>query len=487
MRCDALRDSVAGMPKTSRREFLFTTLAARAVVAQERGKRPNVVFFMTDDHGAWATGVYGCKQMLTPNIDRLAREGMRFDNAFAATPVCSPSRITYFTGKLPCAHGVQDWIVPKESFGPTGVQVLAAHESFTEVLARNGYHLGLSGKWHMGGDEHMQEGFTWWHTVPGGGGSYQDPEFVENGRTIKKQGFKTDLVGDGAVAFLNHHQATRPADPFFLYVPFSAPHTPYNYQPEEYRAPYAKSDFACFPREPQNPRQNTGLARNHGNEESMRAYSALVTALDANVGKVLRKLDEMGALNDTLVVFTADQGWNAGHHGLWGKGNGTVPRNVLEESIRVPMIWRHDGRIPAGSSSEAMVSSYDFFPTILEYLGCETAPDKDRVGTSYAPILRGEKPAWRDRLFFEYAEVRSIRTKTIKLVMRAKPWPSEMYDLEADPGERTNIFDNPQYAKVRERLVQELEGYFRQRGAPPLDEWRKSAKLTVTEYKSISD
>lgn len=475
------------MPQPSRRQFLFATLGAAALAAQQPRKRPNVVFFMTDDHGAWANGTYGCAQIRTPNIDRLASGGMRFDNAFAATPVCSPSRITYFTGKLPCAHGVQDWIVPKESFGPAGVKVLAAHETFTEVLARNGYHVGLSGKWHMGADEHTQEGFSWWHTVPGGGGTYQDPEFIENGRTVKKQGYKTDLVGDGAVAFLDHHRATRKDDPFFLYVPFYAPHTPYNYQPETYREPYQDSDFACFPRDPQHPRQNTGLARNHLNTESMRAYSALITGLDTNVGKILRKLQDMGTLDETLVVFTADQGWNAGHHGVWGKGNGTVPRNMLEESIRVPMIWHHPGRIQAGVHSDAMVSSYDFFPTILEYLGCETAADKDRAGTSYAPLLRGEKPAWRDRLFFEYAEVRSIRTKTMKLVMRATPWPSEMYDLEADPGEKRNVIDEPKYANVRQSLTKELESYFQQRGAPPIDEWRKSAKLTVTQYKSISD
>ena len=446
-----------------------------------------MVFFMTDDHGAWATGAYGCGEMHTPNIDRLARGGMRFDNAFAATPVCSPSRVTYFTGKLPYVHGVQDWIIPKESFGPAATQVLKDHETFSEVLARNGYHLGLSGKWHMGGDEMAQEGFSYWHTVPGGGGVYEDPEFVENGKTVKKPGYKTDLLGDGAVNFLSQHQATRPDDPFFLYVPFYAPHTPYNYQPEAYRAPYAGSKFSCFPREPQNPKQNVGLAKNHLNEESMLAYSALITGLDSNMGKVLKKLEEMGAAENTLVIFTADQGWNAGHHGVWGKGNGTVPRNMLEESIRVPMIWRHPGSIKAGSRSDAMISSYDFFPTILDYLDCQTTPDKDRVGQSYVPFLRGQRPAWRDRLFFEYAEVRSVRTKTMKLVLRAKPWWSEMYDLEADPGEKRNVLDDPKYAKLRASLTKELEDYFSERGAPAIDDWKESARLTVTEYKSISD
>ncbi len=462
-------------------------LGITALSAQPKRTRPNVVFFMTDDHGAWATSVYGCGEMRTPNLDRLARGGMRFDNAFAATPVCSPSRVTYFTGKLPYAHGVQDWLVPKESYGPNATQVLKNQVSFSEVLAANGYHLGLSGKWHMGGDQNMQEGFSSWYTVAGGGGPYKDPEFVKNGERVKTTGYKTDLVGDGAVDFLNQHQATRAEDPFFLYVPFYAPHTPYNYQPEKYRAPYADSKFDCFPRAPQNPRQNTGLAKNYLNEESMRAYSALVTGIDTNVGKVLQKLEETGALENTLVIFTADQGWNAGHHGVWGKGNGTVPRNMYEESIRVPMIWQHPGHIAAQSRSDAMISNYDFFPTILDYLDCTVAPDKNRVGQSYAPILRGGTPHWRDRLFFEYAEVRSIRTRTMKLVMRADPWPSEMYDLEADPGEAKNVFNDAKYASVRASLTKELEGYFHAHGAPPLNEWKKSTRLTVTQYKSISD
>ncbi|MCZ2156558.1 MAG: sulfatase-like hydrolase/transferase [Bryobacterales bacterium] len=473
-----------------RRAFLTGGLglavAAQSHRTRQTSRHPNVVFFMTDDHGAWATSVYGCAEMHTPNLDRLARGGMRFDNAFAATPVCSPSRVTYFTGKLPYAHGVQEWILPRESFGPNSIQVLKGHETFTEVLARHGYHIGLSGKWHMGGDEQAQEGFTDWYTVPGGGGPYKDVEFVKNGKKILEKGFKTDHVGDGAVDFLNRHQAERPQDPFFLYTAFYAPHTPYNYQPEVYREPYANAKFDCFPRLPQNPRQNVGLVKDYLNEESMRAYSALITGLDANIGKVLAKLEEMGVLEDTLIIFTADQGWNAGQHGVWGKGNGTIPRNMYEESIRVPMVWQHPGNIAPGSHSEAMISSYDFFPTILDYLGFETKPDKDRVGKSYSPILRGAPPSWRDRLYFEYADVRAIRTKTLKLLRRAKPWPDEMYDLEADPDEAKNVIDDPRYQATRARLTKELDDYFRDHGAPTIDNWRRSTRVTVTGEKSIA-
>jgi choline-sulfatase len=481
------RDATRPAPCFSRRGFLASALAALPLGAQGQRKLPNVLFVMTDDHGAWATGVGGCAEMQTPHIDALARGGMRFTNAFAATPVCSPSRVTWFTGKLPCAHGVQDWIVPKESFGPESEPVLAKHESFPEVLARHGYHMGMSGKWHMGGDEQAQEGFSYWHTVPGGGSPYKDAEFVTNGKRAVQPGFKTDRVGDGGVEFLKLHQQTRPDDPFFLNLSFYAPHTPYNYQPDEYRAPYLESPFSCFPRDEQHPRQNVGLARNHRDEESMRAYSALITGLDANLGKVMRQIQEMGALDNTVVIFTADQGWNAGHHGMWGKGNGTAPRNMYEESIRVPLIWSHPAAIGAGIVSEAFVSSYDFFPTLLDYLGIETEPHKDRVGRSYSTFLRGQESSWRDRLYFEYAYVRSIRTRTSKLVLRAQGRPSELFDLEADPGETTNVFDDPRYRAVREALTKDLEAFFREQGAPPLDEWEKTSTRTVTYQKSISD
>lgn len=477
----------------NRRAFLSTALAASTLCAQtkpattasaqSKSKRPNIVFIMTDDHGSWATGAYGCKDIKTPNIDALARDGVKFQNAFASTPVCSPSRLTYFSGKMPYAHGVQDWIIAPEAFGPESTPVLKDHESFTEVLARNGYHLGLSGKWHMGGDEHAQEGFTHWHTIPGGGGPYQDQEFVENGVKSVKPGFKTDHVGDGAVRFLEAHQRTHANEPFFLNLSFYAPHTPYNYQPEVYREPYKDSAFSCYPRVPVHPWLNANYEVHHINTESMRAYSALITAADANIGKVLRQLKKMGVMENTLIIFTADQGWNAGHHGVWGKGNGTVPRNMYEESIRVPMIWRLPGKERAGTTCDAMISSYDFFPTLLDYVGLETSPDKQRVGESYAPFLRGEEPQWRDRLFFEYADVRSLRTRTKKLLLRAKPLPPELYDLEADPQETKNVAGDPRYAEVQNALTRELEAFFAKQGAPPIDQWQKRSIRTVTQYK----
>ncbi|MCW5978890.1 MAG: sulfatase-like hydrolase/transferase [Bryobacteraceae bacterium] len=461
------------MSGITRRSFL-----AAAGAAGSAPRRPNVVMFMTDDHGAWALGSYGCNDLRTPNIDRLASGGARFTRAFACTPVCSPSRMTYFTGRLPSRHGVQDWLRPEDSFGEKTRRWLDGHPTFSEVLARNGYRLGMSGKWHMGDDENAQAGFSWWNTVPGGGGPYRDPEFVKNGRRAKVAGYKTDIVTGGALEFLDSVRN----DPFFLYVPYYAPHTPFDYQPETYRAPYAQAAFSCFPDAPPHPWQNPGLKEHHGNRASKLAYSALITGVDHNVGRIVSRLQERGLRDNTLIVFTADQGWNAGHHGVWGKGNGTWPFNMYEESLHVPLIWNLPNAIRPGRVLTPMVSSYDFFPTILDYLGIDAPRDPVRVGRSYAAFLRGDAPATPNRLYFEYSFVRAVRTENLKYVQRTKEWPSELYDLETDPGETRNVIADRAYRKPLDALRRDLDRFFAEAGAPPIEQWRATTEQQLTVY-----
>ena len=469
-----------------RRAFLGTAAAAGALsaAAKARRKRPNVVMFMTDDHGAWTLGCYGCAQMRTPNIDALARGGARFERAFACTPVCSPSRLTWITGQLPAAHTVQDWLVPEDSFGPNSHAWLDGHLTYSEILAKQGYTLGMCGKWHMGHDDQAQRGFSYWATVPGGGGPYQDVEFVKNGERVKTTGFKTDRVGDFAIEFLDQRRGKE--DPFYLLVPFYAPHTPYDFQPEEYREPYNNSDLSCFPRgAAAHPWANRGLRGHLNKRASMQAYSALIGGVDANVGRIVRKLEEMGVRDDTLVIFTADQGWNAGQHGFWGKGNGTWPFNMYEESIRVPLIWNHPRRIAPGGTPRQMVSSYDYFPTLLDYLGIPAPPrDQRRVGRSYAPILHGRQIRWDNRLYFEYSFVRGVRTENLKLVQRTAEWPSELYDLEADPNEARNLYDDPAYQKQRAALQADLNRFFVRSGAAPLESWHRDVRQNLTKYSN---
>ncbi len=437
--------------------------------------------FMTDDHGAWATGTYGCPEIKTPNLDALAGGGAKFSRAYACTPVCSPSRMTWITGRIPSTHGVQDWLRPTDSFEPaTTKRWLEGHPTYSEILARNGYTLGMSGKWHMGDDDKAQAGFSYWATVPGGGGPYKDVEFVRNGERIKTTGYKTDRVGDYGLEFLDQRKGKD--EPFYLLMPFYAPHTPYDYQPEEYRQPYQDSAFSCYPKTVKHAWQNRGLSVHHDNKRSMHAYGALITGMDANVGRVVKRLDEMGVRDNTLVVFSADQGWNAGHHGVWGKGNGTWPFNMYEESIRVPLVWNHPGRIKAGQTLDPMVSSYDYFPSILDYLGVSAPPDRKRVGRSYADFLRGRSPRWNNRLYFEYSYVRGLRTENLKLIQRTKEWPSEMFDLEADAGETRNVYDDAAYRKQRDALRADMDRFFSRTGAPEQESWRSTTRQHLTEY-----
>jgi arylsulfatase A-like enzyme len=440
---------------------------------------PNLVLIMADDHGAWASGAYGCPDIHTPNIDRLAQTGTKFTQSLVCTPVCSPSRMTYLTGQMPSTHGVQDYLLREDSTGPTSRKWLDQHLTYTEVLARNGYNLGMCGKWHMGQDERAQAGFSDWSTVPSGGGPYKDPVFVRNGKQTPVAGFREDAIGDFALEFLDKQKNS--AQPFCLSVNFYAPHIPYNYQPEKYRTPYDAAKFSCFPDLPADPEQNKVLQSLYGKRESKLGYSALITALDANVGRILDRLTELSLREDTLVVLTADHGWNAGHHGLWGKGNGSIPLNMYEESLRVPLIWNHPGRIPRGKSIPNMVSSYDFFPSILDYLALHASPDARRVGASYIPLIQGAKQVRRERLYFEYAYMRAVRTGTMKYVERTDNWKSALYDLSADPHETRNLLDHPGYQDTVHLLQSDLHQYFEQVGAPPIERWRTTTQQHLPE------
>jgi len=459
--------------------LIAVLLALAPAFAPAAAERLNVIFILSDDQGAWAWHGAGASEFHTPNLDRLAAEGTVFANAFVATPVCSPSRLTFFTGRMPSGHGLQFHLL--EGKQPDSEPLLAHQPAYTDILAANGYTVGLAGKWHLGGDLHPHAGFTYWRVLHGT--AFRDPEVVIDGRRVKRAGFKTDLEADYALEFIEQNKDR----PFFLYWAANAPHRDYDYQPAADRAPYRGSAFPSFPREPMHPWQNPNpqLAGDHGNEESMTSYAALVTGLDRNIGRLLERLRELGLLERTLIVFSSDNGYNTGHHGLWGKGSGSVPFNLYEESVRVPLIWWRPGRVPAGVRAGQFVANYDFFPTLLDYLGLSAPADPRRVGRSYAPLLRGEPlPGWVNRVFFEYAYMRGVRTETEKYLERTPDWPGEYYDLAQDPGERRNLFDDPARAPRRAELAALVAAHFAGLGAPPLAEWRTTTQQRLPFYST---
>lgn len=490
-------------------------------------KRKNILFVLNDDHGAWAMGCAGNAELRTPNLDRLAASGTRFDNLFCVSPVCSPARMSIYTGKIPSQHGVHDWLAkghldesvlseelrqafrspnpaweyrwPKSQLqGDRPIRYLDGHVAFSEILAKNGYECALSGKWHMGDSYTPQAGFTYWKTTAMGGENYFYPVVLENGvMELKKGRYVTDLITDNALDFLRNRR--RKNAPFFMAVHYTAPHSPWSEasHPREYIDLYRDCPFASVPNVPPHPwapyagktleewnrESHEGIrfsSAKYGpipetwqehRRESLTGYYAAITAMDANLGRILSYLESTGQLEDTIVIFTADNGMNMGHHGIWGKGNGTMPVNMYDTSVKVPGLFSCPGVIREGVVSHEMVSHYDFYETILDLAGIIYEKPETLPGVSFAGLLTGEKDRVRDSVvvYDEYGPCRMIRTREWKYVLRYPQGPNELYDLVSDPGEERNLAEDPAYDDLRERLGRQLGQWFETYVSPQFD------------------
>lgn len=434
--------------------------------------RPNVVVIMTDDQGAWALGCSGNKEIQTPNIDRLAKEGMRFENCFCASPVCSPARASFLTGRIPSQHGVHDWIREGNISDPEGrfmgkdrpIEYLKGLLGYTEVLKENGYRCGLSGKWHLGDQERPQKGFEFWYAFAFGGGDYYNAPMIENGKIVEEPEYLTEAIGDGALRFLD--TVADGKDPFYLSVHFTAPHSPWDREnhPNEYLGLYENCAFESCPNLPVHPWQINSAPVGVGErrKENLQGYFAAVTAMDVQVGRVLDCIESMGVRENTLIVFTSDNGMNMGHHGIWGKGNGTYPQNMYDNSVKVPFIASRPGSVPENSVESGLWSHYDFFPSLLDYLGFENPVAEELPGRSFASVLRGEEGEARDSvvIYDEYGPVRMIRSRREKYVRRFPGGPDEYYDLVTDPDEERNRIDDGKCASRIEELRTEMDAWF---------------------------
>ena len=432
--------------------------------------RPNIVFILSDDQGPWAAGCYGNAEIRTPAIDRIAQTGMRFDNFFVATPVCSPSRATFLTGRIPSQHGVHDWI-REGNVGESAAAYLDGEVAYTDILAENGWNCGLSGKWHLGHSQLAQHGFAHWYVHQQGGGPYNNAPMIRDGELITEPGYVTTAITDDALAFIDRH-----ADgdaPFYLGVHYTAPHSPWTGHPQEIVDSYDNCAFDSCPQEAIHPwAVGHPLSENClGNREMLKGYFAAVTAMDRDIGRILDKLEERGLREDTLVVFVSDNGFSCGHHGFWGKGNGTYPPNMYENSIKVPFVVSHPGHIPAGSIQAAMVSAYDFMPTLLDYLGLPLPERLDLPGQSVLPLLLGAGDTGRQVvvIYDEYGATRMMRTEEWKYVHRYPDGPHELYDLVNDPDERANLADDPNQAERIGDLKRRLEAWYERYVVPDRD------------------
>lgn len=441
--------------------------------------RPNIVLVVTDDQGPWAWGRASGGAVDTPTLDALADRGTVLDRFFCASPVCSPARASLLTGRPPSWHGVHDWLAGQPS-GPGAVDFLAGQPMFTDALAEHGWRVGLSGKWHLGASDVPRPGFVHWFALDAGGSPYDGATFhrrLADGSvgSARIEGYLTDTIAADALSFL-HEESSPEHDqvPFCSLVTFTAPHAPWQGQhPERFVAPHRGrrvlgADGAPIADEPPHPwlasLRGRPVGCEHDPAEALAGYLGSIAAMDASVGRLVGALGSLSLLESTVIIFTSDNGYNTGHHGIWGKGNGTWPLNMYEESVRVPFIAAGPG-IAAASTRSDLVSAYDLALTVCELVGADPTPFVDGPGSSFLGVLQGtEERGSAVVVHDEYGDTRMIRTPQWKYVHRVSSGPDELYDLRADPAERRNLADDPAARPVQADLAARLSAWHQRHG-----------------------
>lgn len=448
-------------------------------------QRPNILFIMSDDHASQAMSCYGSKMNHTPNIDRIANEGIRFDHCFCTNSICTPSRATILTGQYNHVNGVRTLDDELDNTLTT----------FPQLLQKDGYQTAMIGKWHLGHNEHSHPtGFDFWSVVPGQG-EYMNPKFIEADGIKTHEGYVTDVTTDMSINWLEQRD---PDKPFLLMCHHKAPHRPWIPNPKdknlldgveipepvtfyddyEGRSRAAKEaemridrDLSPNDLKVDPPSGLTDLEMKKWKyQRYIKDYLLCVHSIDENVGRLLDYLDQHQLTENTIVVYTSDQGFFLGEHGWYDK------RFMYEESLRMPFVVRYPNEITAGSTTSAMALNVDFAQTFLEYAGIE--PPVDMQGTSLRPIFQGEAPAdWRTSMYYRYwmhlGEHRvcahyGIRTEDYKLIyyygsvlnspLSSDSWEPEweLYDLAKDPYEMNNVYHNSAYTDIVRELKQEL-------------------------------
>ena len=290
---------------------------------------------------------------------------------------------------------------------------------------------------------------------------------------MQQKGYLTDVITEDALGFIERNG--RREKPFYLSVNYNAPHFPWEGHPQEIVDSYESCAFRTCPQESPHPWITQHSRDYMGSRAALKGYFAATTAMDIGVGRILDQLERLGLRENTLVIFSSDNGYSCGHHGFWHKGNGTFPLNMYENSVKVPTIFSHPGRLPAGLVNKALVSQYDFMPTLLEYLGLKD-PAQDagctpRPGKSFLRTLQGatDQSAEHVVVFDEYGPVRMIRTPEWKYVHRYPYGPHELYNMVRDPDERKNLVDDKSSVSVVEEMRKRLVKWFDRYVMPPLD------------------
>ena len=503
---------------------LLTLLPDLSVAAD----RPNIVLIVTDNQSEQLLGAYGNTDVLTPNIDTLARDGMKFDRFYAASGVCSPTRASLMTGLMPSQHGVHNGL--PSVFDIPEWAAVAEFRSLPQTLSEAGYATALIGKYHLGAPSNAQMGFQHWVTFPTGHTtSFYDVEIIDNGERYRLAGeHLTDFWSRQAVEYITRQSTEQP---FFLYLAYNGP---YNLPPLVNRAPsnrhaaYYAENVPRFPQEPVHPflrnaaieessvedvqreqkenrewgvddAESTGAegARpelSYGwqtidalnNKTAMINLASEMTMIDDGVGLVLNALQERGLADNTIVVFTSDQSSAYGQHGLWGNSSWARPHPVYREHMQVPLIVRYPGQVAAGSVNERVVSQVDIFPTLLSLADLPRTIDNS-AGRDFVPLLKQQSAPWQDKAYFEYITARAVVDRDWKYVKRLFGAPSELYLLAEDPSETDNLIDAPEFRDVVSRLDADLDAFFNAHAVPRFDPWRGGTGKAILMYSNRNE
>ena len=459
------------------------TGARNPLTADGPDDKPNIIFIMTDDQAPWAFGAAPNPDAYTPNINKLRSEGVRLTNCFVTTPVCSPSRASLLTSRYSTEVGITDFIKGKKA----GLDPSFA--AWPRMFAEGGYTTALNGKWHLGEKDQYHPrlfgyneftGFRW------GGEVSKNPKIEVNGEVLQAQGYTPDILTDYAVDFIRRKKG----GPFMLSLHYWAPHaSTVSRAPDRGHTwlPLSQADFGRFENtdpglpDPDYPKLDVPLVK-----RMMREYLGSVASVDRNLARILDILDELKLTDNTVVIFTADNGYNVGHNAVEGKGNASWTLtdnreerpNMYDNSLRVPALIRWPGFITPGTTIDQTISFLDWFPTVLAMAALSVPKDQTVRGRNFLPLLKGERLGWDNDLFVQYTMrgagvMRAYRTPQWKLVRDFDHFiKDELYDLVNDPAEKTNLIDSPEVRiqDVRRSLEEKLLEKMRSIKDPALQE-----------------
>ncbi len=462
-------------------------------------KKPNIVLIFTDNQQASTLACYGNKEVYTPNLDRLAGEGMKFENAFCPNAFCSPCRASVLTGALPSQHGVHSWIDDRNMQDwPQGWHALNGMQTLPRLLKDDGYTTALVGKYHLGEPTTPAEGFDHWVTLEDGHvRSFYRNRIFDNGEVYEQPGHSVDFFTEKAKDFMTQQVAAD--NPFFLFLPYPAPygHWPATKETDENRHTnrYKNCPMNSIPREALSRKAVEGflrvqsesttdldfsmLMRAPNDLPTLRNYYSQVSMVDDGVGEIMTSLEELGVDDNTLLIFTTDHGLSVGQHGFWGHGGATFPSNLHHASHSIPLIVKQPGVIEKAQTSKLMVSNMDLYATILDHAGVAVNDIHSNLPSrNLMPILKGDMLAdWGDdAVYSEQEETRVIRTQKWVLFKRFdgssnEELGDELYDVENDPQEKTNLSGNEQYTVIEQELGSMLMEFFCEHVRKEADLW----------------